>query len=197
MESINVVELLETGTSITGYELEQMIMADMSSDDNEVKRVAEILFNTYYAKDCEASYKPLKFVYYQVLPKDEDEYNVRRDVHLSPRAKQYFDAAIKTANDEFRNLIINKTPILGSDLKKMIAEMATEEMQRPYTKVQQDVIQQMSFRNLSLQLANYVNTYFIETDTPIGDGIWYKVTCKEYGTATVYRDLEKSPRKSQ
>lgn len=191
----NVVELLENEQSVTGYELEQIINRDMSSNDEEVQRVAEILFNTYYAKGCEASYKPLKFVYYQIIKRNEDEYNVRRDVYLSPRAKQYFDVAIKTPQDAFRELIVNKTSVLGSDLKKMVAAMADEQMQYPDTKVQQDVIQQMSFRNLSLQLAEYVGTYFIQTDTPIGDGIWYKVTSKEYGTATVYRDLEKSPRK--
>lgn len=200
MKTVN--ELLQTGESITGYDLKQSVLNSMKSENIEEVQLAEYLYASYFAEAVEKSYVPLKFVYYNVILKNpDDEENseviVRRDQHFSPRAKYYFDTEVKCEDDEMREIVINKQSVKGSELKEVVARVVAEELTRPVKKIDMAEVQRRSFRNLSIQLARYINTYFIESENPIKDDIYYKVNCKEYGTATVYRDLEKSPRVSK
>lgn len=199
MKTVN--ELLQTGESITGYDLKQSVLNSMKSENIEEVQLAECIYKSYFAETVEKGYVPLKFVYYNVILKNSDEENdeiiVRRDQHFSPRAKYYFDTEINCEDDELRDIVINKQSIKGSKLKEIVARVSADELIKPIKKTDMTEVQKTSFKNLSIQLARYISTYFIESENPIKDAIYYKVSCKEYGTATVYRDLEKSPRISK
>lgn len=189
-----LMDLVHTRNSVTGYEMEQIVKSALDSLDDEEARIAEELREIYFSANTTSNYKPLKFVYYRIVkPKQRDEYSLRRNLYLSPRATGYFSKEDPTT-DGIRELMRTKESILGSDLKKLVIEAKDRDWEFPTRESSQEEIADMSYRNLSKQLAEYIFTYFIDCEKAIKDDIWYGVSCKEYATATVYRDLNKSPR---
>lgn len=191
MESL--LTMIANKSSHTGFEMEQIVTAALDSLDNDEVELARNLNARYFGAGNE--YKPLKFVYYRMVRTRDGEWSLRRNLYLSPRASGYFDTA-GNSTDSIRNIVRNHESVLGVDLKKYVEDYMTDEgFEFPSKKSTEDEVNEISFRNLSKQLATYINDYFIACEKPIKDDVWYCISCKEYGTATVYRDLNKSPRK--
>lgn len=179
--------------SVTGYCMECAVKSALDSlDDDEVK-IAEELMAKYFSGDVDDNYKPLKFVHYRVIRTPEGKYTLRRNLYMSPRATGYFSLEDETT-DEIRQLVRSKASILGSDLKKIVSEAIEREYEFPSREASLEEVVCMSYSNLSKQIAQYISDYFINCDKPIRDDVWYGVACKEYATATIYRDITKSPR---
>lgn len=188
-----LVDLIQTRSSATGYEIEQIVKSSLSSRDNEEAFIARDLQDKYFENGVSENFKPLKFVHYKIVPTKDGEYILRRNLFMSPRATGYFSREDAT-KDGVRELMRTRQPILGADLKRIVAEALERKWMFPDRECSQEQVLEISHSNLSKQLAEYINTYFINCDKPIKDDIWYCVSCKEYATATIYRDLEKSPR---
>ena len=193
----SLADLLYTpDLKIQGFELDQLVANQLNSEDAMERDIALSLHAYYYTSSVQQKYKPIKFVYY-TLVQTSSSFILKRDLILSPRAKDYYSTDFKesVATSEglrdvvksagaFRNMMINKDSILGADLKSLITPL----IDSPFHK-------ESSIYNYSKQLAMYVYDYFVNCEKPIKDDIYYKVVSKEYATATLYRDLEKSPRK--
>ena len=191
-------ELISTRQSLTGYDLGALVnktLNNASNEDSEDVNIAYELDKNYFSKETgeEKNYKPLKFVYYKVIKNTDGEYLLRRNFFLSPRASGYFDTEYET-DDELRDIIRMKKVVLGQYLKQLVASICDREFEFPARDDGREEVERIAHNNLSIQLATYINTYFINCEKPIKDDIWYGVTCKEYATATIYRDLNKSPR---
>ena len=198
LNAVNTLqELVSTRQSLTGYDLGALvskILNNVSGECPEDVEIAQELNEKYFNKEVEEgkNYKPLKFVYYRII-RNQGEFQLRRNFFLSPRANGYFDTEGVTS-DELRNIIRLKKTVLGKDLKRVVATMCEREFEYPARDTDREEVDHMSNTNLSIQLARYIDTFFISCEKPIKDDIWYGVTCKEYATATIYRDLDKSPR---
>lgn len=179
--------------SVTGYDMECVVKTALNSIDEEEVIIARELMEKYFSGDVDDNYKPLKFVHYRVLRTEDGEYTLRRNLYMSPRAVGYFSTEDETS-DEIRQLIRSKTSILGADLKRIVAEVIEREYEFPSRDSSQEEVACISYSNLSKQLAQYISDFFINCEKPIRDDVWYGVACKEYATATIYRDMVKSPR---
>ena len=197
-EVTTLTELILTRQSITGHDLGALVNKILNNETNENPEdveIAKALDENYFNKDVgeEKNYKPLKFVYYRVVRDNYGFYSLRRNFYLSPRANGYFSTDGET-DDELRDIIRTKRVVMGKDLKKLVAKLCDREFEYPAPNTDREEVDHISNTNLSIQLASYINAYFIDCEKPIKDDIWYGVTCKEYATATIYRDLNKSPR---
>lgn len=185
-------ELLEGSKCITGFELNQLVEAILNREESadetdEYHNIAEQLWSDYFS-NMEGVFKPAKFAYYFLEPR-ENGYVCKRNTELSPRGTDYFVSEPDSSRDyiegesTLRTLISNSQRILGSDLKHLIDQtmehLVTEET--------------LSFTNFSVQLAEYLKTYYMD-DNGLKDNIWYWIKTKEYGTLIVLRDLKRSPR---
>lgn len=192
MESL--MAMIEEKHSHTGYEVEQIVNAALESLDNDEVELARSLKARYFGADNE--YKPLKFVFYRLIKTKQGEWSMRRNLYLSPRAAGYYDTAGK-AVDPIHEMVRTHNSVKGADLKEYVEELAGVEFEFPEKGASEDTINAISYENLSKQLAAYIKEFFIDCEKPIKDDVWYCISCREYGTATVYRDLTKSPRKSE
>ena len=198
-EIVTLREVVASRTSMTGYELGSLVQKTLTNrnEDAEDITIATELDEKYFSKaEDDNVYKPLKFVYYRVIRNRDGEYLLRRNFYLSPRATGYFTTEDETT-DELRQLIRTKEVILGKDLKRVVADTLEKEFQFPTKETSPEDAAVMANTNLSIQLAEYINSFFIDCEKPLKDDIWYGISCKEYATATVYRDLTKSPRKQK
>lgn len=182
-------ELLDSTNSITGFDLSQLVgnILSQENDDSFEYAVAEQLWNDYFA-DTEGIFKPAKFAYYKLVETKNHIYSCKRDQMLSPRGGEYFVPDNSSTNEyDYRNtlrtVISNKQHILGKDLKELIAQTISHEKTE----------ENDAFSNFSVQLASYINQYFLE-DGNIRDDVWYTLRTKEYGTVIVLRDQKRSPR---
>lgn len=191
-----LTNIIEDDMSVMGHELESIIHEAMGSLDEDEVQIAKELDQRYFAQNTEKNFKPIKFVFYRIRLTKAGDYILKRNLYLSPRASEYFDAENIMA-DQMQSLVVNKKSVLGSELKEIVNAMLENGLQLPPRGSTADTIQKISFSNLSRQLASYIYDYFINCEKPIKDDVWYVVACKEYGTATIYRDLEKSPRTQQ
>lgn len=203
-------ELLNSKKAVTGYEVEVLINKTLQPAPNNFVghllgeldlAIARDLSRKYFSNLTDSSYKPLKFVYYNV-EYDEivSEFVLKRNLVLSPRAFEYFDknATFDTSRDGIRDIITNKKSVLGRELKELVSESKNITIQEEYdSSLKLSEINMISFDNLTKQLADYIDEYFISCEKPIKDDIWYGVVSKEYGTATVYRNLTLSPRNTK
>ena len=203
-------ELLNSKKAVTGYEVEVLINKTLQPAPNNFVghllgeldlAIARDLSRKYFRNTTDSSYKPLKFVYYNVKY-DEivSEFVLKRNLVLSPRAFEYFDknATFDNERDGIRDIITNKKSVLGIELKRLVAESKNITIQEEYdSSLKLSEINRISFDNLTKQLADYIDEYFISCEKPIKDDIWYGVVSKEYGTATVYRNLALSPRNTK
>lgn len=188
-------DLHETRNSVTGFELEQMVNAGLKSDVAEERDIAAELKAVYFtpsAKD-DKDFKPLKFVHYRLIRKN-GVYILRRNLYMSPRGSVYWDATVKVDDDALRDILLAKQSVTGKELKDAVKAAEERQYCFPVKEDTEATVHQISCRNFSKQLADYINTYFIDTDKPLCDDVYYGITCRECGTATVYRDQKKSPR---
>ena len=192
MESL--LTMIEEKKSHTGFEVELIINNALNSLVNEEVELARQLKARYFNAGNE--YKPLKFVYYRLIKTRQGEWSLRRNLYMSPRASGYFNTESVTT-DPIRLIVRSRESVLGSDLKRYVSEFAGEDYKMPTSKSTDKEVEQIAYNNLSKQLANYIKEYFIDCEKPIKDDVWYCISCKEYGTATVYRDLNKSPRNTE
>lgn len=185
-------ELMSGSRCITGFELNQLVESILNQPgavDDEIRDVASQLWENYFSEK-DSIYKPAKFAYYS-LESVNDEYICRRNLTLSPRGTDYFVPGIGSGKgvdydpevDTLRSVISNKTSIKGSVLKELVSGTIARE------KVEDD----QSFTNFSVQLAEYLEQYYLQ-DGNLKDDIWYIIKTREYGTCVVVRDLERSPR---
>ena len=188
-----LMDLIRTKNSVTGYEMEQIVKTALNSVDDEEARIAEELSEKYFSANVDASYKPLKFVHYRIIFNKDGEYSLRRNLYMSPRASGYFSQEFAT-EDRLREVVRTKKSVLGSELKDMVQESMSRDYMFPNRDSFEDEIELMSYYNLSKQLAQYIYDYFINCEKSIKDDIYYGVSCKEYATATIYRDVKLSPR---
>lgn len=188
-----LMDLIQTKNSVTGYEMEQIVKTALNSVDDEEAGIAEELSEKYFGVNVDASYKPLKFVHYRIVRNREGEYSLRRNLYMSPRATGYFSVEYAT-EDRLRDVVRTKKSVLGSELKEMVHEAMDRDYMFPNKDSFEDEVEIMSYYNLSKQLAQYIYDYFINCEKSIKDDIYYGVSCKEYATATIYRDVKLSPR---
>lgn len=203
-------ELLNSKKAVTGYEVEVLINKTLQPAPNNFVghllgeldlAIARDLSRKYFSNPTDSSYKPLKFVYYNVKY-DEivSEFVLKRNLVLSPRAFEYFDKGVQYVDvvDGIRDIITNKRSVTGLDLKELVRESKSiTVIEEPDSSLRVSDINRISFNNLTKQLADYIDEYFISCEKPIKDDIWYGVVSKEYGTATVYRNLALSPRNTK
>lgn len=174
--------------SLTGYEFEKAVNEALRSLKEEEVLLGRTLKDIYFYPGNE--YKPLKFVYYRLIRSRKGGYALRRDNYLSPSGSKYFNTEGQS-KDRLRNVIRNRESIKGKELKEVVMNLAGKPFEIPSSKERVD---EVSYLNLSKQVATYIRDFFINVEKPIKDDVYYYVYIKEYGTATIYRDLEKSPR---
>lgn len=184
-------ELMQGSRCITGYELNQLIesILNQGNDGDETYGVAIQLWNDYFSGD-DGTYKPAKFAYY-TLALGRTGYSCKRDLNLSPRGVDYFVPNTHAENeydpqDTIRTVISNKQAIKGSDLRKLVSQTISHDKAE----------ETESFTNFSVQLAEYLEQYYLQDDN-IRDDVWYLIKTKEYGTLIVLRDQERSPRNTK
>ena len=194
-KQVTLMDVIKEGNSYTGYEMEKIIRTALNSLDDDEVAIARELDEKYFKENVEDNFKPLKFVYYRIGRIKSGEHILRRNLYLSPRASEYFSREDKT-DDELREIVRSKTTVMGADLKRIVNELSNMTYMVPIkgSNTSPDEIKRMSFQNLSIQLAKYIKEYFVDCEKPIKDDVWYGISCKEYGTTVVYRDLNKSPR---
>lgn len=188
-----LMDLIQTKNSVTGYEMEQIVKTALDSIDDEEARIAEELSEKYFGVNVDATYKPLKFVHYRIIRNIEGEYSLRRNLYMSPRATGYFSTEDDT-EDKLRHIVRTKKSVLGSELKDMVQDAMERDYEYPSRESSDEEVAEISYYNLSKQLAQYIYDYFINCEKSIKDDIYYGVSCKEYATATIYRDVKLSPR---
>lgn len=191
-----LTDIIENDMSVMGHELESIIHEALGSLDEDEVQVARELDQRYFAQSADENFKPIKFVFYRIRQSKAGDYILKRNLYLSPRASEYFNEE-NMMSDELQKIVVRKESVTGATLKSIVGELVENGLQLPPKGSTADVIQKISFGNLSRQLASYIYDYFINCEKPIKDDIWYVVACKEYGTATIYRNLEKSPRAQQ
>lgn len=184
-------ELMQGSRCITGYELNQLVesILNQGDDGSEAYEVASQLWDDYFS-GTEGIYKPAKFAYY-TLALGRTGYSCKRDLNLSPRGVDYFVPDTHAENeydpqDTIRTVISNKQAIKGSDLRKLVSQTISHEKAE----------ETESFTNFSVQLAEYLEQYYLQ-DGNIRDDVWYFIKTKEYGTLIVLRDQERSPRSTK
>lgn len=193
---LTLTDIIEDDMSVMGHELESIIHEALGSLDEDEVQVARELDQRYFAQNTDENFKPIKFVFYRIRQSKTGDYILKRNLYLSPRASEYFNED-NIMSDELQKIVVRKESITGATLKGIVEELVENGLQLPPKGSTADTIQKISFGNLSRQLASYIYDYFINCEKPIKDDVWYVVACKEYGTATIYRDLEKSPRAQQ
>ena len=187
---MNLTELLEQKTSVTGYELNCIVMDGLYSNNPQENAIASDLYIALFSPDVEQH--PLKFVYYSIaFNRKKGKYVAYRDLNMSPRANQYFGA--ECLEDKLGTIIRDHCSVTGAELINCVNEAKCRDY-LPKTLEDSGKDLEASFLNLSKQFAEYIDKYFIDCDKPIKGDIYYTIVVKEYGTATLYRDLTKSPR---
>lgn len=185
-------ELLNGSKCITGFELNQLVEEILNNEESETETskqhdIAEQLWRDYFS-GTEGVFKPAKFAYYFLEP-HENGYLCKRNTELSPRGTDYFVSNATVPRDyivgesTLRTVVSNSQRILGSDLKCLVGQ-TIEHL------IAEDTL---SFTNFSIQLAEYLKTYYLD-ESGLKDDVWYWIKTKEYGTLVVLRDLKRSPR---
>ena len=157
-----LTSLIQSGKSLVGHELEQLVKTSLNSTDEKEIEIAMELDNKYFNTDVDDNFKPLKFVYYRIAKLVENEvetYRLRRNLFLSPRASGYFSQDGDTT-DEMRDLMRTKSSIRGSDLKRVVSQALSTSSELTSKYPSNEEIEEASYLSLSRQIAQYIDEYF-------------------------------------